>query len=81
MAETLRPICVTKLGKSMGSVFQPFKMLGPEGVQAEIKNRVSVTLGGPAPLRRNTSERFINTIAYLGVCPSETLEWEALRGP
>ena len=33
-----RPICVTGLGRSMGDVFQPLEMLGPEGVQAEIKN-------------------------------------------
>ena len=32
-----RPICVTGLGRSMGDVFQPLEMLGPEGVQAEIK--------------------------------------------
>ena len=37
-----RPICVTGLGRSMGNVFQPLEMLGPEGVQAEIKK----TLGG-----------------------------------
>ena len=30
-------ICVTGLGRSMGCVLQPFEMLGPEGVQAEIK--------------------------------------------
>ena len=27
-----RPICVTGLGRSMGDVFQPLEMLGPEGV-------------------------------------------------
>ena len=32
-----RPICVTGLGRSMGDVFQPLEMPGPEGVQAEIK--------------------------------------------
>ena len=32
-----RPICVTGLGRSMGGVLQPLEMLGPEGVQAEIK--------------------------------------------
>ena len=32
-----RPICVTGLGRSMRDVFQPFEMLGPEGVQAEIE--------------------------------------------
>ena len=32
-----RPIRVTGLGRSIGDVFQPFEMLGPEGVQAEIK--------------------------------------------
>ena len=32
-----RPICVTGLGRSMGDVLQPLEMLGPEGVQAEIK--------------------------------------------
>ena len=32
-----RPICVTELGRSMGDVFQPLEMLGPKGVQAEIK--------------------------------------------
>ena len=31
-------ICVTGLGRSMGDVFQPLEMLGPEGVQAGIKN-------------------------------------------
>ena len=31
-----RPICVTGLGRSM-DVLQPLEMLGPEGVQAEIK--------------------------------------------
>ena len=37
-AAAVRPICVKGLGRSMGDVFQPLKMLGPEGVQAEIKN-------------------------------------------
>ena len=32
-----RPICVKGQGRSMGDVFQPLEMLGPEGVQAEIK--------------------------------------------
>ena len=32
-----RPNCVTGLGRSMGDVLQPLEMLGPEGVQAEIK--------------------------------------------
>ena len=32
-----KPICVTGLGRSMGDVLQPLEMLGPEGVQDEIK--------------------------------------------
>ena len=32
-----RPICVTGVGRSMGDVFQHPEMLGPEGVQVEIK--------------------------------------------
>ena len=35
-----RPICVTGLGRSMRDAFQPLEMLGPEGVQAEIKKPV-----------------------------------------
>ena len=66
-----RPICVTRLGRSMGDVFQPFKMLGPEGVQAEIK-KTGIWVH---PWRRNTSE--VSSTPYLGVCLSETMEWEA----
>ena len=31
-AAARRPICITGLGRSMGGVFQPLEMLGPEGV-------------------------------------------------
>ena len=46
----------------MGDVLQPLEMLGREGVQAEIKNP-GITVHPKTP--------------YLGVCLSETLEWEA----
>ena len=49
----------------MGDVFQPPEMLGPEGVQAEIKNLEGETLAD------------VSSTPYLGVCLSETLEWEA----
>ena len=53
-----RPICVTGLGRSMGDVLQPLEMLGPEGVQAEIKKP-----GIPVhPERWNIRKCFINTI-------------------
>ena len=66
-----RPICVTGLGRSMRDVFQPLEMLGPEGVRAEIKNlEFQYTLEG------ETLEN-VSTTTYLGVCLSETLEWEA----
>ena len=44
----------------MGDVFQPLEMLGPESVQAKIKNpEVEYTLKG-----KYTSERLINTISW-----------------
>ena len=52
----------------MGDVFQPLEMLGPEGVQAEIKNlEFEYTLKGGT--LANVSSK-----PYLGVCLSETLE-------
>ena len=66
-----RPICVTGLGRSMGDVLQPLEMLGPEGVQAQIKNLVfQYTLKGE-------TLKNVSSTPYLGVCLSETLEWEA----
>ena len=60
-----RPVCVTGLGRPMGDVFQPLKMLGPEGVQAEIKNlEFEYTLQG------GTLGNFSST-PYLGVWLSE----------
>ena len=61
----------TGLGRSMGDVFQPLEMLGPEGVQAEIKNlEFEYTLKGETLVN-------VSSTPYLGVCLSETLEWEA----
>ena len=58
-----RPICVTGLGRSLGDVLQPLEMLGPEGVQAEIrKPGIQYTLKG------ETLEKFSLT---------PYLEWEA----
>ena len=55
----------------MGDVFQPLEMLGPEGVQAEIKNlEFEYTLKGETLAN-------VSSTPYLGVCLSETLEWEA----
>ena len=52
-------------------VFQPLEMLCPEGVQAEIKNlEFDYTLKGETLAN-------VSSIPYLGVCLSETLEWEA----
>ena len=65
-----RPICVTGLGRSIGDVFQPLEMLGPEGVQAEIKNlEFEYTLKGETLAN-------VSSTPDLGVCLSETLEWE-----
>ena len=66
-----KPICVTGLGRSMGDVFQPLEMLGPEGVQAEIKK-----LEFEYPLKGETLVNASST-PYIVVCLSETLEWEA----
>ena len=66
-----RPICITGLGRSVGDVFQPLEMLGPEGVQAEIKN-----LEFEYTLKDETLVN-VSSTPYLGVCLSETLEWEA----
>ena len=52
-----RPICVTGLGRSMRGVFQPLEMLGPEGVQAEIKKTWNLS----TPLK---AKRFTNTISW-----------------
>ena len=66
-----RPICVTGLGRSMGDVFQPLEMLNPESVPAEIKNlEFEYTLKGETLAH-------VPSTPYLGVCLSETLEWEA----
>ena len=55
----------------MGDVFQPLEMLGPEGVQAKIKNlEFEYTLKGETLAN-------VPSTPYLGVCLSETLEWEA----
>ena len=55
----------------MGDVFQPLEMLDPEGVQAEIKNlEFEYTLEGETLMN-------VSSTPYLGVCLSETLEWEA----
>ena len=55
----------------MGDVFQPLEMLGPEGVQAEIKKlEFEYTLKGETLMN-------VSSTPYLGVCLSETLEWEA----
>ena len=68
---TDRPICVTGLGRSMGDVLQPLEMLSPEGVQAEIKKlKFQYTLKGETLGN-------VSSTPYLGVCLSETLEWEA----
>ena len=66
-----RPICVTGLGRSMGDVFQPLEMLRPEGVQAEIKKNLEFeyTLKGETLAN-------VSSTPHLGVCLSETLEWE-----
>ena len=58
----------------MGDLLQPLEMLGPEGLQAEIKKP-----GIPVAytLKCETLENVLST-PYLGVClKSETLEWEA----
>ena len=55
----------------MGDVFQPLEMLGPEGVQAEIKNmEFEYSPKGETLVN-------VSSTPYLGVCLSETLEWEA----
>ena len=55
----------------MWNVFQPLEMLGPEGVQTEIKNlEFDYTLKGETLAN-------VSSTPYLGVCLSETLEWEA----
>ena len=54
------PICVTGLGRSMGDVLQPLEMLGPEGVQAEIK----IPGIQSHHERWNTRKCFINTIPW-----------------
>ena len=61
-----RPICVTGLGRSMGDVLQPLEILGPDGVQAEIKN-----LEFQYTLKSETLEN-VSSTPYLGVCLSET---------
>ena len=69
-AAAKKPICLTRLGRSMGDVFQPLKMLGPEGVQAEIKNlEFEYTLKGETLAN-------VSSTPYFGVCLSETLGWE-----
>ena len=50
----------------MGDVLQPLEMLGPEGVQAEIKN-----LEFQYTLKGETLEN-VSSTPYLGVCLSET---------
>ena len=67
-----KPICVTGLGRSMGDVFQPLEMLGPEGVQAEIKKNLEFQY----TLKGETLDNVPST-PYLGVCLSKTLESEA----
>ena len=67
-----RPICVTGLSRWMGDVFQPPEMLGPEGIRAEIKKKMEFDY----TLKGETLANFSST-SYLGVCLSETLEWEA----
>ena len=52
----------------MGGVLQPLEMLGPEGVQAEIKK-----LEFQYTLKGETLEN-VSSTPYLGVCLSETLE-------
>ena len=56
----------------MGDVFQPLEMLGPEGFQAENKQKMEFkyTLKGETLAN-------VSSTSYLGVCLSETLEWEA----
>ena len=65
-----RPICVTGLGRSMGDELQPLEMLGPEGVQAEIKKTWN---SSRRTLKGETLEN-VSPTPYLGVCLSETLE-------
>ena len=65
-----KPICVTGLGRWMRDVFQPLEMLGPEGVQAEIKKPGIWVHPGETLVN-------VSSTPYLGVCLSETLEWEA----
>ena len=62
-----RPICVTGPGRSIGDVFQPLQIVGPEGVQTEIKN----------PVIWGETIADVSSTPYLRVCLSETLEWEA----
>ena len=56
----------------MGDVFQPFEMLGPDGVQAEIKKNLEFVYTLKVETLANVS-----LTPYLGVGLSETLEWEA----
>ena len=55
----------------MEDVFQPLEMLDPEGVQAEIKKKEFEYI-----LKGETVAN-VSSTPYLGVCLSETLEWEA----
>ena len=55
----------------MGDAFQPLEMLGPEGVQTEKK-----PLEFEYTLKGETLSN-VSSTPYLGICFSETLEWEA----
>ena len=54
----------------MGDVLQSLEMLGPEGVQAEIRN-----LEFQYTLKGETLEN-VSSTPYIGVFLSENLEWE-----
>ena len=54
----------------MGDVLQPLEMLGPEGVQAKIRK-----IDFQYTMKGETLEN-VSLTPYLGVCLSETLEWE-----
>ena len=66
-----RPICVSGLGRSMGDVFQPLEMLVLRVSRPKSKNlEFEYTLKGETLAN-------VSLTPYLGVCLSETLEWEA----
>ena len=58
-----RPIRVTGLGRSMGDVFEPLEMLGPEGVQAKINKNWSFSTPSKAKHQRTFHQHHILVFA------------------